>query len=113
MRRRAFLAVVLGSSALLLPGCSSTPTLPLPPPVVSVGAPSLQGLVVVAGSANPLAYVHVLNQETDQGKITRASAEGAFRVEIEAAFGDTLVIWQERDGDPGERTELSVPAATP
>ena len=120
MRRRAVLAALLAlavAPAGLLPapltGCSSTPTLPLPPPVVSVGVPSLQGLVVVEGMANELAYVHVLNQDTDQGKIARASEVGAFRIELEARSGDTLVVWQERDGDTGERSEHVVPTPTP
>ena len=120
MRRRAVLAAVLGLAALPtgalpapLAGCSSTPTLPLPPPVVSVGAPSAEGLVAVEGMANALAYVHVLNQASDQGKIARASALGAFRIELAASAGDTLVVWQERDGDTGERSEHVVPAPTP
>jgi hypothetical protein len=120
MRRRAVLAALVGLSSLpagtlptALAGCTSTPTLPLPPPVVSLGLPSLQGLVVVEGVANPLAYVHVLNQVTDQGKIARASELGAFRIELEARSGDTLVVWQERDGDSGERSEHVVPTPTP
>ena len=118
MRSRVFSAAVLGLSALaagapLGAGCTSPPGLPLPPPIASVGAPGADGRGVVEGTAKALAYVHVLNQDTDRGKITRAGEQGAFRVELEAAMGDTLVIWQERDGDSGERVERQVPVPTP
>jgi hypothetical protein len=106
-------AALLGSVlAALLAGCGNTPTLPLPPPLAVIGAPSLEGLVTVSGQANEDAYVTVLNQQTESGKITHAEADGHYTVEIEAESGDVLVIWQERDGIAGERTEQTVPEAT-
>ncbi|MDB4990175.1 MAG: hypothetical protein JWN04_5353 [Myxococcaceae bacterium] len=96
-------------SVALLAGCGSTPTLPLPPPVSMLGAPDPQGLVTVQGEANEDAYVTVLNEQTDSGKITHAAANGHFSLQIAASVGDTLVIWQEADGVAGERTEQTVP----
>jgi hypothetical protein len=96
-----------------LESCGSTPTLPLPPPVASVGAPSLQGLVRVEGQANEEAYVTVLNETTDSGKIGKADVDGHFAIEIAASVGDQLVIWQELDGISGERNEQIVPAPLP
>lgn len=96
-----------------LQSCGSTPTLPLPPPVASVGAPNLQGLVRVEGQANEEAYVTVLNENTDTGKIGRADVEGHFAIDIAASVGDKLVIWQETDGISGERNEQIVPAPVP
>jgi hypothetical protein len=105
------LAIALG--ALALWSCGTTPTLPLPPPVASVGSPSLQGLVRVEGQANEEAYVTVLNVQTDQGRITRAASDGHFALEIEAQAGDRLDVYQESDGIEGEHAELIVPAAAP
>lgn len=107
--------LVLSLACALTPlfGCTSTPTLPLPPPVAVVHAPTAQGLVMVEGEANVRAFVSVFNQHTEAGRITRADMRGHFQVEIEASVGDTLVIWQERDGLTGERTEQNVPAPSP
>jgi hypothetical protein len=69
--------------------------------------------VRVEGQANEEAYVTVLNESTDTGKIGRADIEGHFAIEIAASVGDTLVIWQETDGISGERNEQIVPAPLP
>lgn len=102
---------------LLLPlllgdgGCGATPTLPLPPPVASISS-SMQGLVVVEGQVRSLAYVSVFNERTESGVITRADTEGYFAAEIEGLAGDTLNIWQEFDGETGERRQIVVPPLT-
>ncbi|MDB4977600.1 MAG: hypothetical protein JWN48_5941 [Myxococcaceae bacterium] len=104
----------MGLLGSLLSSCGTTPTLPLPPPVVNMlGPPDLQGLVTVEGMANEDAYVTVLNQQTDRGKIAHTEANGHFRLQIEAESGDLLVIWQESEGLAGERTEQTVPERTP
>jgi hypothetical protein len=103
--------VMFGIQAIA--GCGTTPTLPLPPPVATVGAPSLQGLVRVEGQANEDAYVTVLNTQTDLGRIGKADNSGYFSVEIEAQAGDKLEIWQESDGIEGEHIEQLVPAPSP
>jgi hypothetical protein len=90
--------------------CNSVPTLPLPPPVASVGEPSVQGLVLVEGQVNPRAFVSVFNERTEGGVITRADLEGYFSAELEGQAGDVLIIWQELEGDTGERTQVVVPA---
>lgn len=60
MRRRAVLGALVGLSlapAAALPGslagCTSAPTLPLPRPVVSVGAPRTAERATIAGTATP------------------------------------------------------------
>lgn len=116
MRTRLPFPRVLFSSLLLaaaVAGCGTTPTLPLPPPTALVGAPNLQGLVTVQGEADEDAYVTVLNEQTDSGKITHAAHDGHYTMQIAASVGDKLVIWQEREGIAGERTEQTVPGATP
>ncbi len=97
--------------ALALGSCGTTPTLPLPPPVASVGSPSLQGLVTVEGQANEEAWVTVLNTTTETGKIGRADKVGHFVIQIEAEAGDKLDVFQEVDGISGEHVEHIVPAA--
>jgi hypothetical protein len=91
-------------------GCGATPTLPLPPPVASVSAPNALGLVLVEGDANARAFVYVYNTERDQARGARADQGGHYAIEMPAAIGDTLVIWQEdQDGLEGERVERVVP----
>jgi hypothetical protein len=110
---RSTLLLALALMPGFLDGCGNTPTLPLPPPTALVGSPNLQGLVTVAGDADDDAYVTVLNEQTDNGKITHASPDGHYTLQIEAMVGDKLVIWQEREGIAGERTEQTVPEARP
>lgn len=99
-----------GALAVTLSGCGSTPTLPLPPPVALVGAPNSQGLVRVSGQANDEAYVTVLNEDTEEGRIKKAAADGHFEIDIAASPGDTLTISQQRDGLLGEASSQTVPA---
>jgi hypothetical protein len=110
LRSLAALGLVI-ANALALGSCGSTPTLPLPPPVATIGAPSLQGLVKVEGQANDDAFVTVLNQTTDQGRIAKAASDGKFAIEIEAQAGDHLDVWQEADGIESEHSDHIVPAA--
>ena len=109
MRRRfPVLPLLLLAALPLLGSCGTTPTLPLPPPVASVGE-STNGLVVVEGEVLPQAYVSVFNERTEGGVITRADLEGMFSAELEAETGDELTIWQEREGETGERKRIVVP----
>jgi hypothetical protein len=99
------LLVLLGTAA-----CSTTPTLPLPPPVASVAGTS-QGLVMVEGMVRPRAFVSVFNERAEEGVITRADEAGYFVAELPGLAGDVLSIWQEYDGETGERKQLVVPEA--
>jgi hypothetical protein len=96
-------------AALLCASCSSTPTLPLPPPLATVDLPDERGLALVRGEAEAKSYVSVLNERTASGKITQADDEGTWEVEIEAQSGDPLTIWQEVDGETSEQKHTFVP----
>jgi hypothetical protein len=111
--RGAWATALVCALLTTLSGCGSTPTLPLPPPVATVGAPSLQGLVRVEGQANDDAYVTVFNEATNDGEIQQADGEGHYAIDIAAEAGDRLLIWQELDGVPGERSSQIVPEAAP
>jgi hypothetical protein len=104
--RALVLCAALGAA---LAACNNVPTLPLPPPVASVGEPNVQGLVTVEGYAKARAFVAVFNERLEAGVITRADTKGFFSVDIEAGAGDLLTVWQEVDGDTGERTQVVVP----
>ena len=102
-------AVLALLAVLLCSACTTTPTLPLPPPVASVGLP-VDGFADVEGQVHALAYVSVLNEQSDQGVITRADGEGHFKTRIEAKSGDLLTIRQDLgDGEPSEQKQLIVP----
>jgi hypothetical protein len=109
MRFVRVIGLVLVLSAALFCGCNSAPTLPLPPPVASVSKPDMQGFALVEGEVNELSYVFVFNESMDDGVITRADDHGVFSVRIRAASGDHLSIWQEFQGQSGERKETIVP----
>lgn len=107
---RSPIVVVLSLSFALIIGCNAAaPTLPLPPPVVSIEAPNMQGLVLLVGDAPKRSFVSILNPRTESGVITRADLNGKFSAEIEAAAGDVLTLWVELDGETGERVEVEVP----
>jgi hypothetical protein len=106
-RTRSALAAVL--LALACGSCSTTPTLPLPPPLVVVGVP-FDGFAEVEGDVSSLAYVSVLNERTEDGVITRANGEGHFKTRIAAESGDLLTVWQDLgDGEQSLPKNLSVP----
>jgi len=108
LRHLAPLALLL--SVLAFQACNTTPTLPLPPPVVSsISTPDANGLVSVRGTALQRAYVSVLNDNSNEGVITRADDAGAFSAEIAAQAGDRLELWQEQDGELGEHVDIGVP----
>lgn len=108
--RAKVVAIGFVLSLALLGGCNAAPTLPLPPPAVSMlGAPNMQGLVQLVGDAPARSYVSAFNSRTESGVITRADDQGRFTIEIEAAEGDFLTLWVERDGETGERVDVQVP----
>jgi hypothetical protein len=103
-------AALLIFAALILGSCTTTPTLPLPPPVASVGVPE-DGFALVEGEVHSLAYVLVLNEASEEGVITRGDQEGNFKARIAAKSGDLLTVWQDLgDGDQSEKKYLTVPA---
>jgi hypothetical protein len=109
---RARLWTFLGLLALLstLGSCTTTPTLPLPPPVASVGVPGDDGFAQIEGQVHALAYVSVLNERSEEGVITRADHDGNFKTRIAAKSGDLLTLWQDLgDGDASEQKQLTVP----
>jgi len=109
MRRRSWLlAILLLPAQGALSSCANTPTLPLPPPVASVGQ-STNGLVLVEGQVLPRAFVNVFNERTEAGVITRADMQGAFTAELEGEADDLLTIWQEHNGETSERKQVVVP----
>jgi hypothetical protein len=96
--------------ALACGSCTTTPTLPLPPPVASAGVPDADGFAQIEGQVHALAYVSVLNEASEEGVITRANNDGYFKTRIAAVSGDLLTIWQDLgDGVASEQKHLSVP----
>lgn len=109
-RPRYWGILLLLLAVLALSACTTTPTLPLPPPVASVGVPE-DGFAQVEGQVHALAYVSVLNEQNDEGVITRADHEGNFKTRIAAKSGDLLTIWQDLgDGEPSLQKQLLVPS---
>jgi hypothetical protein len=108
---RSILAAVVLSvgigSVTLQTGCAA-PTLPIPPPTALVSAPDATGLVTVTGHADPMAYVFVLNENTEQGIIVHADPAGAFTVRIAASLEDAITVWQMIGNEAGQQLHLVV-----
>jgi hypothetical protein len=109
MFRRLLLAVALPLSLLSVASCNTAPTLPLPPPVANVSLPSSAGLVIVEGMAKSRATMFLYNEQAEAGVIGRADEAGSFVLAIEAMSGDSLTLWQEHSGTPGQQRTLTVP----
>lgn len=111
MRRSlgGMLAICALAAACVLGGCSA-PTLPLPPPAALSVSPvdPATGLVTISGEVLPSAFVSCLNVRLESGVIVRADAAGRFSLQIAAQVGDSLLVWQQIDGDHGPQTELCV-----
>ncbi len=104
--RRGFLGV--SAMALLLASCA-TPTLPLPPPMVSAISAPENGLVRVEGQGLPDAWIMCVNNDTEEGIIGRSDASGEFAFEIRAESGHYLTVWQRVATDIGPGLDLVVP----
>jgi hypothetical protein len=107
--RIALLALSLLGAAS---ACTSR-TLPLPPPNVDrVGAPNVQGLVLVQGTAREGASVGIVNDRTMAGVIVTSEQTGCsstcpFEASVEARTGDQLRVWQ--FFETSSSTEVQVP----
>lgn len=103
----ALLCLILVS---LLTGCLS-PTLPLPPPArPDVSPPSSSGIATVRGRVP--GRTTAIAQNLDNGRLVGqvTGGDGAYVLSIEAAIGDTLVVWY-RDGlDNSGQVTVTVPA---
>jgi hypothetical protein len=104
MRRLAAL-VLLGSAALVAPGCLS-PTLPLPPPeepdlIRSVG----EGSWLVSGSCDKDAQVIVFNERTGEG-VVRTCERGVYDATLAGKRCDRATISEELDATTSPTTEF-------
>ncbi len=103
------LAICAVAAAVMLGACSA-PTLPLPPPSISlISSPDpVSGLVTVSGAVLPDAFVFCLNVRLESGVIVRADAAGRFTLQVQAQIGDGLQVWQEIDADRGPHVDVCV-----
>ncbi|XXY23538.1 hypothetical protein WME88_28395 [Sorangium sp. So ce216] len=103
MLRRASLhfAIALATSLLAGAACLS-PTLPLPPPepADTIRPSSVEGMWQISGNCTPGARVSVFNERTQRGVIEDdTDNNGRYHIEIEAELCDTLLVWQELQGE--------------
>ncbi len=96
--RHFWRAPLLGVILLAFLGCNNTPTVPLPPPdvtVISSSEPDENGVVIVTGdeeAAEPESIVLLYNDTTKAGVMEPANAAGAFEAAVPAEAGDVLVL---------------------
>lgn len=103
-------ALVLG----LLLGCNNTPTVPIPPPEMTmVSPPGQDGYATVSGDpgvAEEGDIILVFNFSLNAGVMVLAAGNGSFEVDIEAEAGDRLLVQIKRDNELSEEEELFVPS---
>ncbi len=101
------------SLLLAVSACStgSSPTLPIPPPTALSSAPDANGLVTITGSgAIEGAMVLAYNERLESGSITVADDMGDFSVQVAAAIGDSIVVWQRVGTDSSQLVTVVVPS---
>lgn len=110
--RAALMGLALGVAVLAgvvtSTGCAA-PTLPIPPPTALSSTPDATGMVTVTGTADPTAFVFVLNNMTDTGVIAHANPDRTFSIRVTAASMDHLSVWQEISGRGSEPNMITVP----
>jgi multidrug efflux pump subunit AcrA (membrane-fusion protein) len=105
--------LLLTAVALSLLGCANNPTVPLPPPdvtVITTTSPDLDGFVTVTGAseaAQPDSIVLLFNEETESGVMETADIDGSFVAVIAAQTGNVLSLQYKVD-DLLSRTEFIV-----
>ncbi|WP_437283638.1 hypothetical protein WME90_21925 [Sorangium sp. So ce375] len=110
MLRRAALHFAVALAITLLAGAAClSPTLPLPPPEpADTMRPSAdrEGVWQISGNCSPGARVSLFNERTQRGVIEDdTDGNGRYHLEIEAQVCDTLLVWQELEGNGGEQSE--------
>ena len=97
----------------LCAGCANNPTVPLPPPdvtVITTTSPDVDGFVTVTGDADaaqPDSVVLLFNEETESGVMETAAPDGSFEAVIAATVGNVLSLQIKLD-DNLSRTEFIV-----
>ena len=106
-------AIELICGLLIVIGCNNTPTVPIPPPEMTiVSSPGEDGYALVngvPGSAQEGDVILVFNIDLQSGVICLAEADGSFQVEIEAEAGHILFVQIKRDNDLSDEEEFVVP----
>ena len=90
--------LMVSAGLLIIASCNSTPTVPVPPPemtLITVSHPDADGWVNLDGSAHCVpaeSVVLVFNDNTGDVEGDEADDQGAFNVRIKAQEGHILVI---------------------
>lgn len=104
---------LLVAVSLSFVGCANNPTVPLPPPdvtVISTTSPDLDGFVTVTGdaeAAQPDSIILLFNEETESGVMETADLDGSFEAVIAATVGNVLSLQYKMDNNLS-RTEYIV-----
>lgn len=108
----SFLSAIVIALVAVLPGCTagSSPTLPIPPPLAVASSPNASGIVTIRGEgAIAGALVAAYNEELGAGVIGEAEADGSFELQLTAAPGDSITVWQRVGTDTSGLLSLVVP----
>ena len=98
MSRIKLLSIIFAAMSSFVVGCNNTPTVPLPPPdvtVISSSEPDTEGVVVVTGNddaAEPESIVLLYNDTSKSGVMEPAGKSGSFEAAVSARTGDVLVL---------------------
>jgi hypothetical protein len=74
----------------------------------------MDGIVTITGNgALPGAVVIAYNENTGSGVLTTSSDAGEFTLELAAAVGDSILVWQRAGSDAGQQANIIVPRSRP
>lgn len=102
---RSMAIFVFAIFAVSVSSCSNSPTVPLPPPdmtVITATTPDEEGFVTVSGgeeAAEPESIVLLFNETSESGVMEAADPDGSFEARLEAARGDSLVLQYKVDAE--------------
>ncbi len=95
---KVFILCALSLVLSLSIGCMDTPTVPLPPPdltVISSTSPDTDGFVTVVGgqtAAESNSVILLYNSDTKSGVMETATENGSFTAKLAASEGNVLIL---------------------
>ena len=107
-------SAIVFAAVLLLVGCASNPTVPLPPPdatVITSTSPDDEGFITVTGepeAAEPDSVVLLFNESTESGVMETAADDGSFAAMIAAEVGHTVSIQCKLDDELSRTVYITV-----
>ncbi len=108
----ARIIALIGAGLIVLAGCNSSPTVPVPPPEMwEVWPPNQEGYSTIIGEPNAAEegdVALVINEDSDETATDTVEKDGSFEVEIKAEIGHVIILRILRDDLLSKKSEKEV-----